>query len=104
MQNLSIGGCAMFSDVRYTKGSEIKIGLRKEHIKLTLRARVLASKKAVDGPHPWLHRIQYISMTQANVETMEDLVMLVQRDIIADQGEVPGQDQANMLEAHLPTS
>jgi hypothetical protein len=86
--NLSVGGCAIYSDQDFARGTALHVLLPTPHLKLRVRAEVLATRRAPTGPLPFLYRVRFIHKSSKQMEAVGDLVMQIQRELLIEQGEI----------------
>ena len=91
-QNLSVGGCALYSDRELTRGTLLHVLLWTPHLKLRVRAEVLSNRRSPSGPPPYFYRVRFIHKSSKQMEAVGDLVMQIQRELLIEQGELDGDD------------
>jgi hypothetical protein len=91
--NLSVGGCAIYSDQDFVRGSGLHVLLPTPHLKLRVRAEVLSTRRAPTGPLPFLYRVRFIHKSSKQMEAVGDLVMKMQRELLIEQGEISVNDE-----------
>jgi c-di-GMP-binding flagellar brake protein YcgR len=85
LHDLSLGGVGLYASERLSKGRRLRLQIQEGDYKVVTTAKVMAAKRDLEGAMPWLHRLEFLSMNRQKRETLEEIVMLIQRDSIADE-------------------
>lgn len=87
-QNLSVGGCALYSDCEFHEEQRLFVLLPTPQLKLRVRSEVLSARRSPSGPLPYSYRIGFIHKSSKQMVAVGDLVMHIQRKLLIEQGEI----------------
>ncbi|HIA04675.1 MAG TPA: PilZ domain-containing protein, partial [Myxococcales bacterium] len=79
LKNLSLSGCAIYSNRELEAGSQVMLYLPPRTKPLRLQAKVVESVQSPEGPQPWFARVQFLQIDKSDTRLITEQIVRFQQ-------------------------